>query len=152
MNQNLLDKAKEFRALKDEYEEKNKALKELGDKWDEVEKELIQLMLDDCINSIDVDGVGKVSLATTSYLSVNAANKPQFFDYLQESGNGGLLKLDVHPKTLTSFLGEHRDNLVKDFMAKGFDEVDAKAKALEFLNEKGANYFVKRGIQLRKGK
>jgi hypothetical protein len=151
MNQTLLELGKKFRALKDQSEAKDDELKLINKAWDECEAELIQAMIDDCINSFDIEGVGKISLARSSFLSVNAQNKEKFYKYLQDSGNGALLKLDVNPRTLGAFLKDHEKELTKKFMDEaGIDEIDAKAKADEVLKEHGAAIFAKTQIRLLK--
>lgn len=137
-----------YKLLQDEYKTKEQELKELGNRWAECEIELINLMTEEGVGSLDLDDIGKFSIRTTNYLSVNAQNKEKFYEYLKESGNGSLLKLDVNPRTLTAFLKEHLETVAKSYG----EDFEAKNKALAFLNEKGASYFQKREVQFRKGK
>lgn len=152
MNTQLVELGKKFFELKTKYEEQDKALKELGAQWEVVETELLETMSEEGVNSINIDGLGLFSMSTRNMLSVNAANKEQFWKYLQDSGNGHLLKLDVNPRTLTAFLGEHLTALIEAKKSEGKMEFEAREEMLKFLNEKGASYFVKRGISFRKGK
>lgn len=150
MSQKLTDIAKRYKELQDKHEAKNEELKAIGKDWTACETELLEAMVDEGVNSIKIDGVGLLSMRTKNYLNVNAANKPSFYEYLQASGNGGLLKLDVNPRTLTAFLGDHLQELIKaKVQAEGKDEIEARNEALEFLKSKGAAYFSERGISLR---
>jgi hypothetical protein len=149
MNTQIIDLGKKFKQLKQDYAEQEAKLKAVGAEWEDTEKQLIDAMIEEGVKSVALDGLGLFSLRTTNYLSVNAANKPDFYQYLKESGNGALLKEDVNPKTLTAFLGKHMEELQTQFVRSGLDEVDARNKALELLNKKGASYFTKRDIALK---
>ena len=107
-------------------------------------------MADEGVSSIRIEGIGLFSLSVTNYLSVTNDKKETFYPYLQEAGHGGLLKLDVNSRTLTAFLKQHLDELVKEREANGLDSVEAMESALKFLNERGASCFTKRGISLRR--
>lgn len=151
MNPTLIELGKRFKEIKDAHDRIKAALDDASAEWDRVEAELKSAMLEDCVNSVDIEGVGKLSLVRKSYLSVNAANKPEFYKYLQESGNGDLLKLDVNPRTLTAFLKTHKDDLTKQFMViDNLDKIDAEEKAEMLLKEKGASHFAEVSISLRK--
>lgn len=147
----LSEIAKYYYDLQTQHETLKKELKELEEKWTEVEIQLQEAMVNEGVNTIKLAGVGTFMMKTKNYLSVTAANKEQFFPYLQESGNGGLLKLDVNSRTLSAFLGEHVEQLKAEKMAKGVDEVTARNEAIEFLKSKGASAFSERGIALKKG-
>jgi hypothetical protein len=142
----ISDLVKKYAELEDRAEEQKAKLKAINDAWAEVETKLLEAMAEEGIKSTKLEGLGRFSLVTKNYLSVTAANKPSFFDYLKASGNGALLKEDVNPKTLTAFLKGHLEEIIKEFSDKGMDTVDARNKALEFLNQKGASYFSERVI------
>lgn len=145
----LVEICKRYREIKTAHEGLSDQLKQLGQVWTDTELELIDAMVEEGTNSIDVEGAGKFSLCTKNYLSVNAANKAQFYPYLKESGHGGLLKEDVNPKTLTAFLKTHLVEVEGKFKAEGMDQFDASKAALEFLKSKGAAYFSEKTIMLR---
>lgn len=140
----------------------------------EAKNELIEAMIEAGTNSISIDGIGRLSLTRSVYPNVNAAAKPQFFEYLKASGNGGLLKLDVHTKTLESFLKKHKEELVTQVQDEGltqyqaeclqkveqfqgikagqvFDEMAAAEVAEAILISQGATIFSKKNISLTKG-
>lgn len=150
MNTKIIELSQRFAKCKADYDVTETALKDISTKWTEAEAELISAMVDEGVNSIEIDGVGIFSIRTKNYLSVNAANKERFFEYLYESGNEHLLKMDVNPRTLTSFLTEHLDSLIKaNLKDYDGDSIECRNKMLEFLNEKGANYFTKRDIAMK---
>lgn len=151
MDQKVIEFAKEFKRLKDEHDELSAKLKEVSTAWDAVEAALLDAMVEEGVNSIDLDGIGKLSMRTENFLSVNSANTAQFYEYLKLSGNGALLKESVNPRTLTSWLKGHLAELIEQAQNNGVDIVEARENALQFLNAKGASYFTKRGISLRKG-
>jgi len=150
MNSKLIELGKKFKKFKDDYKVAEDALKLLGGEWEECERELLDAMVEEGVNSIDIEGVGKLSMRTENYLSVNSANTNFFYSYLKESGNGALLKEYVNPRTLTSFLKEHLELKIAEIQStKEIDEFDARNEALEFLKSKGAAYFSKKSVSLR---
>jgi deoxyribodipyrimidine photolyase len=150
MNTRIVELTKKFSEIKAEHEELENKLKEAATKWSEIETELLSAMIEEGVNSVDIDGLGRFSLRTRNYLSVNSANKERFFEYLKETGNDHLLKLDVNPRTLTAFLNDHLESLIQQKVSEfEGDTVAAREKMLAFLNEKGASYFTKRDIAMQ---
>ncbi len=150
MDQNTIVLARKFKEQKVAYEAQKETLEKLGKEWEETENALIAAMIEEGVNSVRLDGLGLFSLRTTNFLSVNAANKPGFFDYLKEVGHDSILKLDVNPRTLTAFLNEHLKELQSKLCnEKGIDDISARNEALEILNKRGASYFTKRDIALK---
>lgn len=149
MEGKIVTLAKAFVELRTKHAEQEKILKQLSTEWDALETELLDAMVEEGVSSVKIEGIGLFSMSTSNYLSVNAANTGTFYAYLKESGNGGLLKEYVNPKTLTAFLKEHLESLKSEFEAKGLDQVEARNTALEYLKEKGAAYFTKRGVSFR---
>lgn len=147
----VIDLGKKYEKLQTKSEAQAKVLKDIDADWAACEAELLEALVEEGVNSIKLIGIGTVSMRTKNFLSVNAANKPLIFEYLRESGNDALLKLDVNPKTLTSFLSLHLAELVAAKVKAGADELDAQKEVLEFLNKKGASYFTERGISLKRG-
>ena len=151
MNNHIVELARQFKEVRDEHAAQETFLKALTKKWDELEAALLEAMIDEGVNSVDVDGVGKLSMRTENYLSVNAANTDQFYSYLKLSGNGALLKEYVNPRTLSAWLKAHLAEVSQQFKLNGpVDDIEARDMALEFLNKQGASYFTKRGISVRK--
>lgn len=150
MSTAITDLAKKFAELKTKHEAQSDVLKQIAGEWTEIEAQLLEAMAEEGVKSTHIDGVGMFTMAVTNYLSVNAANKMVFYPYLKESGNGDLLKEEVNPRTLTAFLKGHLDEIIKRYEDQGHDQVDARNKALEFLNQKGASYFTKREVRMTK--
>lgn len=149
MNPQITELARKFKELKHEYGDLEERLKKVNDIWTQTEAALLEAMAEEGVRSVSIEGVGTVTLRTKNYLSVNAANKERFYSYLQEAGHGGLLKLDVNSRTLTAFLKQHHEELTQNLVqGEGLEFIEAREKALEFLNSKGANFFTKRDIGL----
>lgn len=149
METNVTQLAKEFARLKEEHEKAGEAVKRLADEWNTVETQLLEAMVEEGVNSVSVVGCGLFSLTTKNYLSVKAENKSGFFDYLRQTGNEGLLKLDVNPRTLSAFLKEHLEELVAKAVSTGQDAIDARNHSLEALKNVGASYFSDRTIRFK---
>lgn len=151
MNQNLVDLAKRYYELQTKHEALSAEIKALGETWTVCETELLDALADEGVSSIKLDGVGLVSMRTQNILSVNAANMDGYFEYLRSINKEDLIKPYINPRTNSAFLKEHLDSIIVQLENDGQDPIDAKEKALQFLNSKGASYFVKRGIALKKG-
>lgn len=126
MTQEIIELGKKFAASKVSYEEAKKVLDKINDEWTQIEKDLLEAMTAAGLKSIDIDGVGKLTMKRTSYPSVNSANKPTFFNYLTGAGHGDLLKLDVPTNTLTAFLKKHVEELQADLQKRGLNDFEAE--------------------------
>lgn len=174
MNKEIVELGRKFKECKLKADQLKADLDAANAEWSEVENDLIEAMKDEGVGSIKIDGVGLLMMRRKSYLSVNAANKPTFFEYLQASGNGDLLKLDVHNATLTAFLKKHQEELSVQFQAGGLsaeqaallasvegcedavkavgkplDEMAADEIAMKLLKSRGAAVFEKTDIALK---
>ncbi len=150
MNPTIIELGRKFKELKERSEKEKEILKATDAEWDECEQQLLAALVDEGVNSIDVDGIGKLSMRTENYLSVTAAHTEGFYTYLKLSGNGALLKESVNPRTLQAWLKGHLADMQEKYETQdGLDKVEARNAALKFLNEKGASYFTKRGIALK---
>lgn len=141
--------AKQYREVEAQHEALSKQLKELSEKWTSIESKMMEAFIEEGINSVKLD-TGHFILNTKNYLSVTAANKEQYFEYLKASGNDGILKLDVNPRTNGAFLDRHVEELVTAKEAEGLNKIEARDKVLEFLKQKGVSYFSERRISVRK--
>ena len=154
MQSQIVELATKYREIEDEHKGLTAKLKETSDRWQDVENRLLEAMVEEGVKSADIIGVGKLAMRVEAYLSVNAAHEEQFYQYLRNNGQGGLIKDHVNPKTRSAFLKEHLAEVVAAFLANGAaeNEVVARDKALLFLEEKaGAANFVKRTLSLRRG-
>lgn len=151
----ITELVKNFKALKEKSEDASKQLKEINSEWDVCESELLDAMVNEGMSSVKVEGIGQASFSTKNYLSVTADNKPQFFQYLKESDNDGILKLDVNPRTLGAFLDSHLEQLIEDNTQTNTEECDpitARNTAIDFLKSKGVSAFMKRTLSFRGAK
>lgn len=124
-----------------------KAAKEFEE---QAKQNLLAIMVEEGTSSVDVEDLGKFSMVTTTYMSVTAANKAQFYPYLKESGNAGLLKEDVNPRTLSAFLKEHLIELTNKNIEQGMDQFEAKEKAVLFLGSQGVDSYSEKNVAFRK--
>lgn len=145
----ITDLAKKYYELKQKSNEASEALKLINAEWDEAEKALLEAMVEEGVSSTKIEGLGNFILSTKTYLSLNAANKEQGYQYLKDSGNGSLLQEYVNPRTLGSFLDVHLAAKVSALLATGLDIVDARREAIEQLGKNGFSYFTDRKISLR---
>ena len=150
MSQKISQLAKQYREIEAKHEEQSARLKELSAEWQAIENKLLEAFVEEGVNSVKLEGLGNFILNTKNYLSVTAGNKEQYFEYLKASGNDGLLKLDVNPKTNGAFLDTHLLTLMSEYAAEGLNQIEARMKALEFLKQKGVSYFSEKRISVRK--
>lgn len=57
-------------------------------------------MEDEGIDRINVTGIGRVSLTADMHVSIKSEMKPQFHEWLRDTGRGDLLQETVNPSTL----------------------------------------------------
>lgn len=179
MHAEITELAQKFADCKKRHAEAEEVVKAINEEWLQVEADLIKAMSEEGVKSFDLEGVGRVTVRITKMPNVNAASKPDFFEYLRATGNGGLIKEDVHSKTLQSFLRKHAEEMQKQIVDEGlneyqakvlcdlgadeyngvkvvagakFDAMDSAALATEILKAKGASVYDKKDIQLGKGK
>lgn len=129
MTKEIILLGEKFAACKKAHEAAKKALDDIGADWDAVEKELIEAMLEAGVKTIKIDGLGAFTLRRSSYPSVNAGNKPTFFEYLRGAGHEHLLKLDVPTNTLNAFLKRHVEELREQLPQRGLTEFEAECLA-----------------------
>ena len=125
MTNEIIDLARRYGEVRAKHGEVEKQLKELAKQWDQLESDLADAMIDAGVSSVAVEGFGRFQLSRSSYPSVNAAQKPQFYEYLKASGNGDLLRLDVPAPTLNAFLKRHKTELEAQFVAEGLTAAQA---------------------------
>lgn len=151
MSAKITDLAKKYSEIQDKSKAQAEVAKAINAEWTECEAELLEAMVEEGVKSLNIDGVGMIMMRTTTRLSVNIAEKPILFKYLEDIGSSGILKLDINPKTLASWLDSHLAELINKEVANGKDMVDAREAAIQFLHEKaGASYFSKREIALKR--
>lgn len=142
--------AKKYREIEAKHKELSTQVKELGEEWTAIETKLIEAFVEEGVNSAKLEGLGHFILSTKNFLSVTAANKEHYFNYLKKSGHDSILKLDVNPRTNGAFLDQHVEALIAEKTGAGLNLVEARKAALEFLAAQGVSYFSEKRIQVRK--
>lgn len=101
MNNKIVELVKELATLK---AERDLLLEESKIKYariDEIAKfDLPQLMDDEGVSTITVDGIGRVSLRGDLYASVNSDHKDKAFEWLRNTGKESLITEVVNASTL----------------------------------------------------
>ena len=97
---------KALRKLKDKKTDLEAQLKETNIEIGKIEmhefpEALQALGLDD--PKISERGIGSATLGTRVFATVLATNKPAFLEWMKQNGNEGLVKEDIHPKTLEAW-------------------------------------------------
>jgi hypothetical protein len=67
-------------------------------------------MDEDGMTSINIKGVGRLGVTLDAYVTVLVENRGQFYAWLEESGNGGLIKPYAQPATIKAFIKEQVKN------------------------------------------
>lgn len=105
-----------------EYYEVDNAIKELNDRVDELKhkreellNELVTEMQQEDLPEFSVEGIGKrFALKTEQYASYLVADKFEVFDAFRQLGYDGIIKEDIHSKTLNSTIKELTENGTKE--------------------------------------
>jgi hypothetical protein len=93
-----------LRQLKDEKKELTDAASIFTKAIDNIELNVLpERMEDEDILTVKIDGAGRLQTKDDAWVSVLAANKPDFFEWLNENGHGSLIKNDIHAGTLKAW-------------------------------------------------
>lgn len=147
----IVELAANFTNLRNKKDELSATLKAFTANLDEAEKQLLEAMAESGVNSIKLEGLGLFSMRTKNYFNVNAEDKPKFFEYLKNTSNESILKLDINPQTLKAFLSDHFEELVKtqiDFTQE--DLVTARQSVQTYLENYGVKCFTDRVVSFKK--
>ena len=125
--------AERLQQLRDMKAEFDSQLKQVNEKIEEVNQELVNLMIEEEIQNFVKSGK-MFCLSTRVYASAKAEAKQELFSTLKEKGYGDIVIETVHPQTLSAF--------VKELMEEG-DELP------EWLKTK-VNIFEKTIVSIRK--
>jgi hypothetical protein len=83
---------------KDDLEE---SLKAVNKEYDFLRiSKIPEKMEDEGIDNISVNGIGRVSLTADMHVSIKAAKKTEFYEWLRDNGRGDLLQENINPSTL----------------------------------------------------
>jgi len=112
-----------------EHERLTKEKTEAQKAMDAAEAKLVTAMNEQGADFVGLPKLGKFKLQPKMYVGAVAANKPAFLKWLRKKKHGGIIKEDVHPQTLKSFVKE----LMDDAFLKGKD-VELKEELTEKNN------------------
>lgn len=80
---------------------------ELQKEWDELRKVTIPSLMEDMdIESVRIEGVGLISLATDAYCTVPAKNKQELQQWMRDNGQGDLIAETINASTLKAWYKE----------------------------------------------
>lgn len=103
----LTQAVKQLREIKDRKDLLEAELKEVNGEIRRLSEQVIPEMMDDQdIEKLTVEGVGTCYLSTKIYANVKAENKEQFYSWLTENGHGDLIREHVFPASLNAFAKE----------------------------------------------
>jgi hypothetical protein len=111
-NMNLIELIKEMRRIQSEKEEVESDLKQYNKHFDFLRiTKIPQVMEDEGIKNMNVEGVGRVSLTADMHVSVKAEMKDAFYIWLRDNGREDLIQPTVNSSTLKA--------TVKNMVKKG---------------------------------
>lgn len=97
----IIELAKELRHLKDVKEKMSSEEKIINSRIDQITKMLLpQVMEDDGVSTIKIDGIGKLSLRGEMYVSILAENRQDAYQWLRDNNRGSLISETVNASTL----------------------------------------------------
>ena len=152
MVKDIIEKSNEWLALKEKSEALSAELKEVNAKWDELEKELIETMADEGVPSLKIDGIGGLSISSEHYFNVPSSAQDTFFQYLRDHGAESLIRDYVPPRSLTTWIRNHVQELTQTLAEEGEDEFNAENRAIEEMQKLGASYFKRKKLSFRKAR
>lgn len=120
MNANLLfTYSDELVALKQQKKDFEEALADTNRKIQQCEEKMVALM-----DAADLQnfkrGENTFYQYVESYPSVSKDKEFQFFDWLREHGEDGIIKESIHPQTLRSWYKQMKDQFAEAIAEKGF--------------------------------
>jgi len=103
-----VDLVKQFKEAKERLDKAGKEFDAAQDDYDQLETWLMEVMVaKDETSTSRYEGLGHVTMRTpTLHSSVLVEKRDELFTYLRSIGRGDLIKEQVHPGTLSTFIGE----------------------------------------------
>ena len=99
--------AETFKKMKDANAEADNELKKQKEIFDILRLKVIPEKLDnEGMSSINIKGVGRLGVTLDMNVSVLAENRDRFYEWLEESGHGGIIKPYAQPSTVKAFVKE----------------------------------------------
>ncbi len=109
----LQEYAKQLKGLLENKETIEKHLADVEETIDMLQVEFVKYMEDNNIAvTPELEGVGICELYTNTVGRVNEKDRPAFFAWLKEQGEGGMIKTkeEVHHKTLEGWVNKRLEN------------------------------------------
>lgn len=121
----LVQKIANMKNIKERLDFKKAELKEIQKEYDKMRLEVIpNLMDDEGIEKMSVEGVGTLYLTSDVYASIPAVTKRDAWEWLSDNGHGDLITETVNSSTLKAF--------VKDAISKGEELPEGLFKVTPF--------------------
>lgn len=97
----LVELVREMKNIQSAKESAEEVVKALNKKFDFLRiTKIPQVMEDEGIQRLSVDGVGRVSLTADMHVSVKEGQKDAFYDWLRDNGREDLIQPTVNSSTL----------------------------------------------------
>lgn len=97
----LVELVREMKAVQSAKETAEEIIKELNKKFDFLRiTKIPQVMEDEGIQRLSVEGVGRVSLTADMHVSVKEGQKESFYEWLRDNGREDLIQPTVNASTL----------------------------------------------------
>ena len=115
----MITLAKELLKFDNAIKDTEKVLEYLKQKRGELEKQLVNEMIDEEVGNLSIEG-NKIYLSTRISVSPKAGMKDELFHALTDNGFAAIIKSTINANTLTATVREimeHNDNKLPDWLA-----------------------------------
>jgi hypothetical protein len=97
----LMELIREMRRVQTEKDDTEAHLKTLNKHFDFLRiTKVPQMMEDQGIRNLNVEGVGRVSLTADMHVSIKEGHRELFYEWLRDNGRGDLIQPNINPSTL----------------------------------------------------
>lgn len=107
-SRNILVLATELHRLRDEKKATEDKVKELNREIEEVDKELVEAMLESELQSINMSGF-TFYLNTRTFATAKAEGKIELYEWFKENGHESMVQETVNAQTLAAWVREQLD-------------------------------------------
>jgi hypothetical protein len=103
--------SKELFEIKDAKKDLEEQLKTINKRKEQIEtRDLPELMDDQTITNLGVEGYGTIFLQVGTRAYINVDDRDEAYNWLKDGGFGDIIKPTVHHSTLKAFVREQLDN------------------------------------------
>jgi len=97
----LMELIREMRRVQTDKDDAEAELKRFNKHFDFLRiTKIPQMMEDEGIRNLNVEGVGRVSLTADMHVSIKDGSKELFYTWLRDNGRGDLIQPNINPSTL----------------------------------------------------